>query len=80
MSGIRVSRAGAMTTDFWGIGGLVWYSKGWRFEADNVPEAENIRLADAEGLAGAAIPTAFRAYRQTAGEMLRADMNNPSVS
>ncbi len=49
----------------------VWKMKGWRFEADNVPEAENIRLADAEGLAGAAIPTAFRAYRQTAGEMLR---------
>lgn len=48
----------------------VWKMKGWRFEARKVPEREDIRLADREGLEAAALPTAIRAYREAANEIL----------
>lgn len=48
----------------------VWKMKGWRFEAKQWPETENCRMADLRGLDETALPTAFRAYRQAAVEIL----------
>ena len=44
----------------------VWKMKGWRFEAKELPEGERLRPVDADGLREAALPTAFRAYREAA--------------
>lgn len=49
----------------------VWKMKGWRYEADDLPLNGSFRWADAMALKDAALPTAFRAYREAADEMLR---------
>ena len=48
----------------------VWKMKGWRYEVKAVPEGEGVRMADRQGLAAAALPTALRAYREAADEIL----------
>ncbi len=49
----------------------VWNMKGWRFEAREAPEGETFFPVDADGLEKAALPTAFRAYREMAASFLR---------
>ena len=48
----------------------IWKMKGWLFKAKNQPEVENGAWADAEGLTAAAIPTAFKPYRDGAYRLL----------
>jgi len=50
----------------------VWKMKGWRFDVREFPAGENFRPVDSDGLREAALPTAFRAYRSAAEEMLTA--------
>ena len=49
----------------------VWKMKGWRFEGKELPAGGRLRLVDYEGLGGAALPTAFRAYREAAEAILK---------
>lgn len=48
----------------------IWKMKGWLFKARCRPQIENGTWADGEGLTAAAIPTAFKPYRQQAQRML----------
>ena len=46
----------------------VWKMKGWKYHLNSA--AGEMRFADLNGLAEIALPTAFRAYRQAANEIL----------
>ena len=48
----------------------VWKMKGYRYDVGTVGETEERRLVDLRGLDEAALPTAFRAYRTAARDML----------
>ena len=48
----------------------VWKMKGWRFEAERLPEDERFRPADRNGLREIALPTAYRVYRAAADGIL----------
>ncbi len=48
----------------------VWKMKGWKFASNALPQIENSALVDLEGLRQAAIPTAFKAYREQAQMIL----------
>ena len=50
----------------------VWKMKGWKYELRGMEEGDRLRLVDGQGLSDAALPTAFRAYRQAAEEILAA--------
>jgi adenine-specific DNA glycosylase len=50
----------------------VWKMKGWRFDAEALPEGDGFRAVDGRGLREIALPTAFRVYRAAADEMLSA--------
>lgn len=48
----------------------VWKMKGWRYELCGMPEREDMRLADIREMEETAIPTAVRAFREAANEIL----------
>lgn len=48
----------------------VWKMKGWRFEAERLPEGERLRSVNRSGLHEIALPTAYRAYRAAADGIL----------
>jgi A/G-specific adenine glycosylase len=48
----------------------IWKMKGWLFKAKNQPQLENGTWADAEGMEKAAIPTAFKPYREQVQRLL----------
>ena len=49
----------------------VWKMKSWKYTAREMEAAAGRRLVDRKGLDEVMIPTAFRAYRQAAGELLK---------
>ena len=51
---------------------LVWKMEGFSFTAEALPEEESLRAVDAAGLAALPMPTAMRAFREAAGERLKA--------
>jgi len=68
--GISVSKGERLTDAEHVFTHRVWKMKGWRYEAKRVPEGEGFRLADLQGLHEIALPTAFRAYREAANDIL----------
>ena len=49
---------------------LVWKMEGFAFSADSLPEADDLRAADAAALAALPMPTAMRAFREAAEKQL----------
>ena len=47
-------------------------AEGFSFTAEALPEEESLRAMDAAGLAALPMPTAMRAFREAAGERLKA--------
>ena len=69
---------GAIATDGKKVGAathvfthLVWKMEGFSFAADALPETDDLRAVDAEGLAALPMPTAMRAFREIAEKQLK---------